>query len=90
MSYAVFISLSLCCHLSVTCFSYLYFRGIDFGELLLPEVRAKHKHTAYDLIANIVHDGEPGSGKGSYRAHILHKVCGLQRSLSGQTSFFKE
>ena len=50
------------------------FRGIDFGELLSPEVRAQHKHTAYDLIANIVHDGDPGSGKGSYRSHILHKV----------------
>ena len=49
-------------------------RGIDFGELLSPEVRAQHKHTAYDLIANIVHDGDPGSGKGSYRSHILHKV----------------
>lgn len=50
------------------------FRGIDFGELLSPEVRAKHKHTTYDLIANIVHDGEPGTEKGQYKVQILHKV----------------
>lgn len=50
------------------------FRNIDFGELLAPEVRAKHRFTTYDLMANIVHDGEPGPGKGTYRAHILHKV----------------
>jgi len=49
-------------------------RAIDFGELLSAEVRARHAHTSYDLIANIVHDGEPGAGKGTYRVHILHKV----------------
>ena len=50
---------------------------IDFGELLSPEVRDSHPHTTYDLIANTVHDGEPGPGKGSFRTHILHKVCSL-------------
>jgi U4/U6.U5 tri-snRNP-associated protein 2 len=49
-------------------------RGIDFGELLSADVRAKHRHTTYDLMANIVHDGDPGAGKGTYRVHILHKV----------------
>ena len=49
-------------------------RGIDFGELMSPENRAKHKSTTYDLIANIVHAGEPGSNQGSYKIHILHKV----------------
>ena len=49
-------------------------RCIDFGELLAPDVRAKYKYTTYDLIANIVHDGEPGPGKGTYRVHVLHKV----------------
>ena len=39
-----------------------------------PENRAKHKSTTYDLIANIVHAGEPGSNQGSYKIHILHKV----------------
>ena len=52
----------------------MLFRNIDFGELLQPEMRAKHKYTTYDLMANIVHDGEPEAGKGTYRAHILHKV----------------
>jgi len=28
-----------------------------------------HKNTSYDLIANIVHDGEPN--KGTYRVHVL-------------------
>lgn len=51
-------------------------KAIDFGELLSAEVRARHRHTSYDLIANIVHDGEPGAGKGTYRVHILHKGSG--------------
>ena len=55
-------------------FPYHVSRGIDFGELLSPEVRAKHKDTIYDLVANIVHDGEPGSAKGTYRVHLLNKV----------------
>ena len=50
------------------------YRGIDFGELLDPEQRAKHRSTTYDLIANIVHEGRPGAGQGSYKGHILHKV----------------
>lgn len=28
----------------------------------------------YNLIANIVHDGQHGAGKGSYRTHIFHQV----------------
>lgn len=50
------------------------FRNVDFGEFLTPEVKAKHKNTTYDLIANIVHDGEPN--KGTYRVHILQKSTG--------------
>lgn len=34
------------------------------------------KPSCYTLIANIVHDGEPGAGKGTYRAHILHRGTG--------------
>ena len=34
-----------------------------------------HPHTVYDLVANICHDGKAGAGKGTYRAHIRHKVC---------------
>lgn len=49
-------------------------KNVDFGELLTPEVKAKHKNTTYDLIANIVHDGEPN--KGTYRVHILQKSTG--------------
>jgi U4/U6.U5 tri-snRNP-associated protein 2 len=41
---------------------------------LTPEAQRMNKNTTYDLIANIVHDGEPG--KGTYRAHILHKGTG--------------
>jgi len=47
-------------------------RNIDFGDILTPEIKAKHKHTTYNLVANIVHDGEPGHG--TYRVHVLHKV----------------
>lgn len=52
----------------------LRFRNVDFGELLTPEIKAKHKNTIYDLTANIVHDGEPN--KGTYRVHILQKSTG--------------
>lgn len=30
----------------------------------------------YNLIVNIVHDGEPEAGKGTYRAHVLHRGTG--------------
>ncbi len=45
-------------------------------DLLSPEAQKQHPHTVYDLIANIVHDGEPNT-KGTYRAHVLHKGSGL-------------
>ncbi|ELU09579.1 hypothetical protein CAPTEDRAFT_165273 [Capitella teleta] len=51
-------------------------KGIDFGELLDPKDRAKHKSTTYDLVANIVHEGKPGGGTGSYKCHLLHKGSG--------------
>lgn len=41
-----------------------------------PECRTRHPNATYDLIANIVHDGEPGPGKGTYRVHILHQGSG--------------
>lgn len=28
----------------------------------------------YDLVANIVHEGLPEAGKGTYNAQVLHKV----------------
>ncbi|CAG0891762.1 unnamed protein product [Darwinula stevensoni] len=51
-------------------------RGIDFGDILTEEVKAKHSNTTYDLLANIVHDGQAGHGKGTFRVHILHKGTG--------------
>jgi hypothetical protein len=71
------------------------FRNVDLRELL-PEYRiepsalVESPSTTYDLISNVVHDGEPGIikssfffcleffiflGKGTYRVHVLHKVC---------------
>ncbi|KAG8224993.1 hypothetical protein J437_LFUL006004 [Ladona fulva] len=49
-------------------------KNVDFGDILTPEIKAKHVYTNYDLVANIVHDGEPG--KGTYRVHVLHKGTG--------------
>lgn len=49
-------------------------RNVDFGDILTEENRQKHKHTRYNLIANVVHDGEPN--KGTYRVHILQKSTG--------------
>ena len=54
-----------------TCLALL--RNVDFGELLSDEAKKRHKYTHYDLLSNIVHDGEPKSGV--YLAHVLHKVC---------------
>lgn len=49
-------------------------RNVDFGDILTEENRLKHKHTRYNLTANVVHDGEPN--KGTYRVHILQKSTG--------------
>lgn len=43
-------------------------------EYLAEDVRDKHPYTMYDLVANIVHDGQPGKGKGTYRIQVLYKV----------------
>lgn len=52
----------------------LQIRNVDFGDILTEENRSKHNHTQYNLIANVVHDGEPN--KGTYRVHILQKSTG--------------
>lgn len=46
-------------------------KNIDLAEFVA--VDANVKDTCYDLVANIVHDGDPNAGKGTYRVHILHK-----------------
>ena len=47
---------------------------MDFGDILTEENKKKHKETKYNLIANIVHDGDPKNRlQSTYRAHILHK-----------------
>lgn len=51
-------------------------KDLDMAEYLSPEARDKNPHTSYNLIANIAHEGEPDAGKGTYRAHILHKGTG--------------
>nr|CAD7424170.1 unnamed protein product [Timema monikensis] len=49
-------------------------KNVDFGDILTPVVKEQHANTMYDLVANIVHDGEPM--KGTYRVHVLHKGSG--------------
>ncbi|XP_067008318.1 ubiquitin carboxyl-terminal hydrolase 39 [Anabrus simplex] len=51
-------------------------KNVDFGDILTQEVKDMYVSTGtiYDLVANIVHDGEPG--KGTYRVHVLHKGSG--------------
>ncbi|VDL91886.1 unnamed protein product, partial [Schistocephalus solidus] len=51
-------------------------KGIDFGELLEPDVRSQHRYTTYDMVANVVHDGPPTPGEGSHRIHVLHRGTG--------------
>lgn len=50
---------------------FCFYRNIDFGDILTEENKQLHKHTKYNLVANIVHDGEPNAG--TYRCHILQK-----------------
>lgn len=50
-------------------------KNVDLTELLtLPENRKDDGRCVYDLIANIIHEGNPEPGKGIYRMHVLHKV----------------
>ncbi|CAF1356010.1 unnamed protein product [Adineta steineri] len=54
-------------------------KNVDLRELLPeyhiePSALVESPSTTYDLISNVVHDGEPG--KGTYRVHILHKGSG--------------
>ncbi|XP_059473483.1 U4/U6.U5 tri-snRNP-associated protein 2 [Neocloeon triangulifer] len=49
-------------------------KNVDFGDILTPEVKVRHKHTSYDLVANVVHDGDPK--KGFFRVHVLQKGTG--------------
>lgn len=55
------------------CFDENMFTCKSVFSFLCFQVKAKHPEPVYDLVANIVHDGEPESG--TYRCHILHKVC---------------
>ncbi|CAF0812132.1 unnamed protein product [Adineta ricciae] len=55
-------------------------KNVDLRELLPehridPSALTESPSTTYDLISNVVHDGEPG--KGTYRVHVLHKGSGI-------------
>ena len=47
-------------------------KNIDLSDCLDGYEEGKSEAT-YNLVANIVHDGDPNAGKGSYRVHILHQ-----------------
>ncbi len=52
-------------------------RNIDMSMYLDPSKLVFDKTCKYDLLANIVHDGLPGAGKGTYRMYFYHKVQSL-------------
>jgi len=56
-------------------------KSIDLAEYLAPDAAAAAGETVYDLLTNIVHDGEPGAGKGTYRCHTLHRGTGKWHEL---------
>lgn len=37
-------------------------RNVDFGDVLALEARKANPENVYDLVANIVHEGEPNKG----------------------------
>lgn len=51
-------------------------KSIDMAEYLAADIAASSENvdTVYDLIANVVHDGEPKTG--TYRVHYLHRASG--------------
>ncbi|CAL8237292.1 unnamed protein product [Boreogadus saida] len=48
--------------------------NVDLREYLTEESQVTEKHTTYDLVANVVHDGKPTEG--AYRTHVLHHGTG--------------
>ena len=46
-------------------------QDFDLGEVIGSE-----KKEMYNLIANVVHEGPPETGKGTYRLHVLHSGSG--------------
>lgn len=46
-------------------------KNIDMAEFTAAD--ANIKDTCYDLIANIIHEGDPNAGKGTYRVHVLNQ-----------------
>ena len=48
-------------------------RNLDFGDYVADSHRVPGKSYRYNLVCNIVHDGQPGAGKGTYRVHVYHK-----------------
>jgi len=51
-------------------------KNIDLYDCLANDSKSKHPYTTYDLIANIVHDGQPEAGKGTYRIQLMHRATG--------------
>lgn len=57
-------------------------RDVDMSDLLLLQPDdvdtsdKRHPKPVYDLISNIIHEGNPDAGKGTYRLHILHRGSG--------------
>ena len=46
-------------------------KNVDLSDCL--EGYEEGMDATYNLVANVVHDGDPNAGKGSYRVHILHQ-----------------
>uniref|UniRef100_A0A183IDZ8 ubiquitinyl hydrolase 1 n=1 Tax=Soboliphyme baturini TaxID=241478 RepID=A0A183IDZ8_9BILA len=51
-------------------------KNVDLYDCLAEDAKPLHPYTTYDLIANVVHDGKPTPGEGSYRIQVLHKGTG--------------
>lgn len=52
-------------------------KNIDMSMYLDPSKLDFDQTCKYDLLANIVHDGLPGAGKGTYRMYFYHKASNL-------------
>eukprot|EP01102_Stenamoeba_stenopodia_P000694 TRINITY_DN10643_c0_g1_i1.p1 TRINITY_DN10643_c0_g1~~TRINITY_DN10643_c0_g1_i1.p1 ORF type:complete len:500 (-),score=105.02 TRINITY_DN10643_c0_g1_i1:4-1503(-) len=49
-------------------------KNLETKDCMEPQALAKIPSSQYDLLANIVHEGQPGPGKGIYKVDALHKA----------------
>ena len=61
--------------------------NVDFSDLLPPEIRRVNTENVYELVANIVHEGEPNKGELTVK-HISIIYPKINKKFAGHRSIF--